>query len=96
MQDYLVLKLHLLPVQVIPVQQAKPSAQESVRLPLGRVPPDPCDLFPVLVGGQFKCPLQKALPVGSLDDRCCHFFLFPAQGAADWLVGHLRAQSLSH
>lgn len=30
------------------------------------------------------------LPVGSLDDHRCHLFLFPAQGAADWLIGHLQ------
>lgn len=90
MQDHLTLKLHLLPSQTVPIQQADPLVQGSVRLlwrQLSLVPPD---LLPVLVRGQFERPLQKAFPVGSLDDCRCHLFLFPAQSAANWLIRHLQ------
>lgn len=46
-------------------------------------------LLSVPVGRQVHGAQQQVFPVRPLDDDCCHLFLFPAQGAADWFIWHL-------
>lgn len=87
MEQNLALELH--PggrVLAASIQLTDASAKESFGLGRRLLVSPSLRLLSVFVGGQFDGPLQEACPIGSLDHRRRHFFLFPPQSATDWFI----------